>query len=333
MSLGTSYPASAGSPRRYAPPQAQPPVAPPDSSSTPGGGYKGASGPGKGQTLGPGGPAPSRIDPTVPYSNGTAYPRSEPDNYFNQLIADFNAINRGQSDSLANQYTSAMGLGQGVYDNNVWYRQAQAGNDLARLGLQEGREVGLERERNNADRGFAGRGFEIDSRGNNLQRDMRYRANDSEAAGRGSITSFGYGQNERDILGQFDIAQDTTQLTFDKKMSDLDIDDKVIDSIASEFGIRKSDINNALKFGMTQLGLDWTQAVDRLNGDLASGDAILAQNAINFLTQVMSMPMQPPSMTDMFGSTSTPSTPPTPTPSTGVGGSGGSSGGRPITFR
>lgn len=218
---------------------------------------------------------------------------------YQQAINDFNAINTAQSDMLLNQYLTSLGLGQGIYDNNVWYRNAQANNDLARLGLGEARDVGLARERNNLNAQFAGRAFDIDSRGNSLTRDMRYRANDSEAAGRGSVTSFGYGQNNRDILGQYGVAQDTTQLAYDRAMTDIRLDDKAIDLVAKEYGIKRSDVENALKYGLTQLGLDQFQAVDQLNQALTSGNAQLGQNAINFLMQIMALPIDPVALADL----------------------------------
>lgn len=283
MGLGTSYPASTGG----SPPR------------------PGQSG-GPDKTSGP----PPRTG-SRQYSQ--AYPENTPSWYnegqvtpssitvppWQQAIFDFNAINRSQGDALLGQWANAIGMGELGYENEAWYRNAKAQNDLAALGLAEGRDVGLGRERNNADRGFAGRGFEIDSRGNALKRDMGYRANDSEAAGRGSITSFGYGQNNRDILSQFGIAQDGTQLAYDKKMSDLAIDDKAIDSLAAEYGLKRADINNALKYGMSQLGLDWIQAVDTLNQQLNSGNDQLAMNAINFMNQVMSIPMDQVTPTDL----------------------------------
>lgn len=239
----------------------------------------------------------SHLDPQV-----AAYYRANPQapmSAADQAWIDFAAIQQGQADGLLNQYLAASGLGQGMYDNNVWYRNAQAQNDLARLNIGEQRDIGLGRERNDLNRQFAGRAFGIDSRGNTLTRDMRYRSNDSEAAGRGSVTSFGYGQNNRDILGQYGIAQDTTQLTYDKAMADVTLDDKALDLLGKEYGIKRADINNALKFGLTQLGLDQIQAVNQLNQALTSGDAQLQQNAINFMIQMMSLPMDQVSMSDL----------------------------------
>lgn len=259
-------------------------------------------------TPGSGGPGTNgQTPPTPSYGTNTSLPGFGPSQLpandtipVNDLINQFGVANTAQGANLQNQYTNALAYGQGILTNDTDYRNAQAANDLARLGLQEGRDVGLGKERNAADTGFANRAFGIDSRGNALQRDMRYRANDSEAAGRGSITSFGYGQNERDILGQFGIAQDTTQLTFDKKLSDLALDDKALDSLGQEFGIRRSDVQNALKYGITQLGLDWVQTQATLAANLASGDAQLAQNARNFMVQVMGLPMEAPSLGDIF---------------------------------
>lgn len=216
------------------------------------------------------------------------------------IIAQYNALITAQQTGLQGSYLNNLGMAQAGYDNNAWFKQASADNDLARLGLQEGRDVGLARERNANDAGFANRAFGIDSRGNALQRDMGYRANDSEAANKGSITSFGYGQNNRDILAQFGIAQDTTQLTLDKKMADLDVDNKAIDSLANEYGIRKSDVMNALKYGMTQLGLDWTQTQQTLAANLASDDATLRQQALNFMAQIMALPQAGPTLADIY---------------------------------
>lgn len=294
--------------------------------NVPGGGNKGASGPGKGTTLGPQGPLPARPSPTNPWSDGNTYPSSTGfmppgAGASNPILDQFNAIQQAQGNTLQQQYLNSLGMGELGYNNNMWYKTAQAGNDLARLDLQEGREIGLGRERNANDRGFAQRGFDIDSRGNALTRDMGYRANDSEAAARGSISSFGYGQNNRDILGQFGIAQDTTQLNLDKKMADLTLDDKALDSLGKEFGIRRDDVRNALKYGSTQLGLDWANTQAQLAQNLASGDQALQQQALNFMTQLMAMDVPAPSIGDVFpgGLPGMPSTTPsakTPVPTT-----------------
>lgn len=232
------------------------------------------------------------------------------------IVAQYQSILTAQQNGIQGQYLNSLGMAQAGYDNNAWYKQASAQNDLARLGLQQGRDVGLARERNAADSGFADRGFAIDSRGNALQRDMGYRANTSEAAGKGSITSGGYQQNNRDILGQFGIAQDTTQLTLDKKKSDLTLDNKAIDSLATEYGIRKSDVMNALQYGMTQLGLDWTQTQSQLASQLNSDDANIRQQALNFMAQIMALPQTAPTLADIFpngvpsvASTASPTTP------------------------
>jgi len=259
-----------------------------------------------------------RVPPGTPPQTGSRqysqnYPQNNPSWYeegnvtpssitqpMDPLLAQFQAIQAGQRDQLQSQYLNAIGMGELGYDNEMWYRNASAASDLAKLANREAQQVGLGRERNDADRGFAGRGFEIDSRGNALKRDMGYRANDSEAASRGSISSFGYGQNARDILAQFGINQDTTQLSYDKKMSDLNIDDKALDLMAKDFGLQRDDVNNALKYASTQLGMDWITTVQGLNSSLESGDAALRQQALNFMTSLMAMPQAAPSMTDIF---------------------------------
>lgn len=205
-----------------------------------------------------------------------------------------------RGDQLFNQYTNGLGMAELGYNNNLWYKTASAGNDLAKLDLREGREVGIGKERIAADRGFADRAFGIDSRGNALTRDMGYRANDSEAAAKGSITSVGYGQNRRDILDQFGIAQDTTQLQFDKKNSDLTLDEKTLDSLAKEFDIQRSDVRNALQYGTSQLGLDWAQTQAQLRANLDSGNEELIQQSRNFMQGIMSMPMEGATASDIF---------------------------------
>lgn len=282
MGLGTEYPVGTGSPGA-------------------GGGPRG-----KANTGGVSAPAPRPSDAYYMPGFGsptTGQPRdfgAHGSTFIDPLIAQFTAVDQAQRQGLTNRSLIDQGFGQLGYDNNMWFKQASADNDLARLGLQKDRDVGLAKEGNAADRGFAGRGFEIDSRGNALTRDMRYRANDSEAAAKGSITSFGYGQNERDILGQFGIAQDTTQLQYDKKISDLDISDKAIGSLAKEFDIRASDVMNALKYSSTQLGLDWEQTQRQIKEALDSGNAELNMQALNFMQQMMAMPIKPPSATDLF---------------------------------
>lgn len=281
MGLGTSYPASTGTKPPSGTGDRVPPGTPPQTGSRQ---YSQTYPQNNPDWYTPGQTTPSTLGPMSP---------------FNQAISDFNTINTNQGDALLNQYLNKVGFANLGYDNEEWYRNAKAQNDLAALGLAEGRDIGLGRDRNNADRGFAGRGFDIDSRGNALKRDMGYRANTSEAAGRGSITSFGYGQNNRDILSQFGIAQDGTQLAYDKKMSDLAFSDKAIDSLAADYGLKRADINNALKYTMTQLGLDQSQTMMQLEEMLSSGNDQLAMNAINFMNQMMSMPMDQITTSDL----------------------------------
>ena len=220
--------------------------------------------------------------------------------YNDPYINAFGVIQGAQSDQLMQQYLNGLGMAEGLYGLNADYRNAMANNDLAKLAQQQYRDIDLGKERNAANLGFAQRGFDIDSRGNLLNRDMKYRSNESEAAAAGSITSGGFQQTNRDILGQYGIAQDTTQLALDKTTADLNLDNKAIDSLAKEYGVRKDDVLTTLKFGITQLGLDWTQAQQQLAQQLASGDAALQMNALNFMQQIMALPAPAVSIGDTF---------------------------------
>lgn len=257
--------------------------------------------------------SPTPGSPTPRY--GTPQPVPNGLSPFDQRIMDqFNSINTAQQGVVQGRWLNDLALTEGVNNLNVDFTNTNANNDLARLAQQRYRDIdlgrqgnNLGRQGNNLDRTFAGRGFFLDSAGNNQQRDMKYRANDSEAAGRGSITSGGYGQNQNDILAQFNIAQGGSQLSYDKKMSDLDQNDKALklnddslSSLAKEYGVRESDVRNQLKFSIAKLGLDWDATQRQLEDAMKSGQAQLEQNALNFMAQLMAIPGGSASMADTF---------------------------------
>lgn len=243
-----------------------------------------------------------------------SYPPGSPE----ALIAQYQQWQDQQFASNQKNNLTNLGIADWMNQLNTKSLQQSSGADLARLMEQQYRDVQLGKEGNDLNRwfaqiglgqadqqlGLAGQGRDLDIRGAGLNRDIGYRANLSDASSRGAITSSGYLQNDRDLLGKFNLARDTAnlgyagaELTHDRQKTDYDstiakagLDDKALDSLAREYGIRASDINNQLKLATTKLGLDYAQTIKQLNDQLHSNNAQLAQQAMNFMYQMLALP-------------------------------------------
>lgn len=260
------------------------------------------------------------------------------------LLNQFNAWSGNQYALNASNNGLQTGFTNASYLNNLGALTSSSQADLARLLQQQYRDVTLGKQGNQISRkyndlglglagqryglageqlGLQGQGRDQDIAGAALNRDIQYRANASDAAGRGATSTSGYTQNDRDSLHKFGLAQDAANLQYagaelgykgagldyqsaqnahDQAGENLTLNDAALDSLGKEYGIRRGDIENQLKAATTKLGLDNASTIQQLNAAMQSGDQAIMQQAYNFLVQLMALPDS--------GSSGTP-TPPT----------------------
>lgn len=169
------------------------------------------------------------------------------------------------------------------------------------------------------DLGYVEADFGLANRRAMLSRSTSERGNLSAATASGAMTSAGFRDNNRDIINQFRLAMDANANNRDQGVdsvgrnrdalakSDTDSDlayqggvasreaqaanlalaDQATESIAREYGASKSDIEIRYKQAMTNLGLDYNKTMQQIGQNLASGNADIIAQTLQFMTQLL----------------------------------------------
>lgn len=185
--------------------------------------------------------------------------------------------NRGTQQRMATSDAAARGaFGSAGFGDNIQdiYGQYDQARQAATLGLDQANQQVDERDR------------AIGNARDNLGLDYR-----------GQQTAFqeqqlGYGRahmnNDTGYRMQGEQARGTLA-GYDKQGAELQNVTKGLDSLAKEYGIKKQDLMNGFRNGVTKLNLDLADTQAQLEQMLSSGNAQLIQQGMNFMNQMVAL--------------------------------------------
>ena len=173
------------------------------------------------------------------------------------------------SDAAARGAFGSAGFGDNIQDIYGQYDQA---TKAATLGLDQANQQVDERDRaigNSRDNlGLDYRGQQTAFREQQLGYDRAHMNNNT-----------GYRMQGEQMRG--------TMAGYDKQGAELKNTMAGIDSLAKEYGIKKQDLLNGFKNGVTKLNLDLADTQAQLEQMLSSGNAQLIQQGMNFMNQMV----------------------------------------------
>ena len=175
------------------------------------------------------------------------------------------------SDAAARGAFGSAGFGDNIQDIYGQYDQAR---QAATLGLDQANQQVDERDR------------AIGNARDNLGLDYR-----------GQQTAFqeqqlGYGRAHMNNDTGYRMQGEQTRGTlagYDKQGAELQNVTKGLDSLAKEYGIKKQDLMNGFRNGVTKLNLDLADTQAQLEQMLSSGNAQLIQQGMNFMNQMVAL--------------------------------------------
>lgn len=88
-------------------------------------------------------------------------------------------------------------------------------------------------------------------------------------------------------LGEQQQTRDRAKLDADKARADHDLQDKMLGSVAKDFGIKADDLKSTLSNGIDRLGIDLQQTLSGLAADFASDSAQRRANANAIMAQLI----------------------------------------------
>ena len=175
------------------------------------------------------------------------------------------------SDAAARGAFGSAGFGDNIQDIYGQYDQAR---QAATLGLDQANQQVDERDRaigNSRDNlGLDYRGQQTAFRESALGFDRAHMNNDT-----------GYRMQGEQTRG--------TLAGYDKQGAELQNVTKGLDSLAKEYGIKKQDLMNGFRNGVTKLNLDLADTQAQLESMLSSGNAQLIQQGMNFMNQMVAL--------------------------------------------
>ena len=175
------------------------------------------------------------------------------------------------SDAAARGAFGSAGFGDNIQDIYGQYDQAR---QAATLGLDQANQQVDERDR------------AIGNARDNLGLDYR-----------GQQTAFqeqqlGYGRAHMNNDTGYRMQGEQTRGTlagYDKQGAELQNVTKGLDSLAKEYGIKKQDLLNGFRNGVTKLSLDLADTQMQLEQMLSSGNAQVIQQGMNFMNQMVAL--------------------------------------------
>jgi len=182
--------------------------------------------------------------------------------------------------------------------------------DVARQGVQDAgaaaaRMYGINSQRLADQLGFGERAFNLGMESSGYGAGMQRRALTDQTAAAGSASATGTAQGFTDIDRNLGFAQRGIRNTWDQVQADvgtgrqaLDSDwatsqadmarqNKVIDSIAKDYGITSNQMKQAFKLGMDRLGLDYGSVTAKFSAAMLSNNQQAQAAANALLTEVL----------------------------------------------
>jgi hypothetical protein len=182
--------------------------------------------------------------------------------------------------------------------------------DVARQGVQDAgaaaaRMYGINSQRLADQLGFGERAFNLGMESSGYSAGMQRRALTDQTAAAGSASATGTAQGFTDIDSNLGFAQRGIRNTWDQVQADvgtgrqaLDSDwatsqadmarqNKVIDSIAKDYGITSNQMKQAFKLGMDRLGLDYGSVTAKFSAAMLSNNQQAQAAANALLTEVL----------------------------------------------